>query len=498
MIRDIFKKFVTYGIGNLLQTGLNLILLPLYLRCFSPAEYGVISVLSVVISLLTLLSSAGVVNGLTRLFYENEGAVKSRLVCSSYVWYFFMAVVGGTIIYTQGHVLSRLLFKTDLQIYPIRMIGLIFFFTMVRTIPFYLLRLEKRALQFVGFSLLGFFLDFSFKLYFIVYLKRGIPGYFESTAIATVITFFGMFPIVRQHLNVFPDKVFLIKLLRLGVPYIFSGLAVWSLDVSDRLLLNHFSSESAVGVYSLAYTFANIFVIFLTTPVSLFMDPFFFGFAAEHPLPQTKELLQKMMIYFFLAGGILYLLIGLAGPEILRILVKPGGNAVGYLKAGELIPVLTWAPFLYFLTIPMTLSGLLIKKTEINSYVCFITAALNIVLNLFLIPRLGAWGAAISTFIAFFMLIIILDKWVNVLFDVGYPWLRVLKGLGYMGIAFALSWPLNFHSPWLSLMAKVIVGIGSFLALSWSGRGFLSPSEKINLMHLAEGIFSFIFRKRYV
>ena len=43
MKKELVKNIFTYGIGNVLQSALNLILLPFYLRFFKPEEYGVIS-----------------------------------------------------------------------------------------------------------------------------------------------------------------------------------------------------------------------------------------------------------------------------------------------------------------------------------------------------------------------------------------------------------------------------------------------------------------------
>ena len=70
MMRDAIKQFFTYGAGSIAQKALSFILLPLFLHFFEPEEYGVISLLLVVILLLSTLTDVGIVSGLHRLILK--------------------------------------------------------------------------------------------------------------------------------------------------------------------------------------------------------------------------------------------------------------------------------------------------------------------------------------------------------------------------------------------------------------------------------------------
>lgn len=59
MIKNAIKQFFTYGFGSVIQHALTFILLPLYLKIFEPKEYGIVSLLLVVVSLIITFANAG-------------------------------------------------------------------------------------------------------------------------------------------------------------------------------------------------------------------------------------------------------------------------------------------------------------------------------------------------------------------------------------------------------------------------------------------------------
>src|SRR5260370_5939033 len=130
MTRDVLTKFFTYGLGNILQSALGLILLPLYLRFLTPDEYGVISVLSVTMSLRALSISAGIMNGLIRLYYETEGLQRKKLIGTTWLWYLAVATLGGSILFIQARPLSTVFFRAEVYENSIRIVGVAFFFLM--------------------------------------------------------------------------------------------------------------------------------------------------------------------------------------------------------------------------------------------------------------------------------------------------------------------------------------------------------------------------------
>jgi O-antigen/teichoic acid export membrane protein len=252
--------------------------------------------------------------------------------------------------------------------------------------------------------------------------------------------------------------------------------------MSDRLILNYFCGEAVVGVYSLSYTFANLFSIFLSNPSGLFWLPFFFSYASKRSIEDTKRLLSRSLIYFFLAGGILYLAITLGIGDVLRIFTSLFASKEGYWHAAKLVPLLTLGPFLYLLSRQGMNALLLVKKPEFTAIAACFVAAANIGLNFLLIPRFGAFGAGLSTVIAYGLYLAIVYGWAQRLFPIKYNIIEIAKSSLFLAVGFIIGWHIRIIQPWASLFAKVIVGVAIFALSIWFISNILTKGERQGLI----------------
>ncbi|HQE92300.1 MAG TPA: oligosaccharide flippase family protein [Anaerolineae bacterium] len=496
MLKNILKKFLTYGVGNILQTALRFILLPLYLHFFPAADYGVISVLTTVMGLASLVLSAGVLNGLVRLYYEMEGTQLKKLVGTTWLWYVVVSGIGGLILLTQSSLICQLLFQAGDNEGAVQRLGWVFIFTQLQSVPYNLFRLEKKAGTYVGFSLFSFLADFILKLLFIVHWQRGVEGYFESGAIASGLTLVLMGLFSRRYVRFNFDWGLFKQLLRLGFPYIFSGLAVWGLEVSDRLLLLRFAGEAAVGVYSLSYNLANIFRIVLAAPASLLIDPFFFGYAARNAETDIKALLRRLLVYYCLIGSFVYLMISLGSGDLVRIFVTYFDANPQYLEAVQFVPLVTFAYLLYFATVSGSLAGLLVKKPEVTSTICIIAAAFNIGINFLVLPVLGALGAALTTVAGYLLLDGLLYLRMERIYPVGHDWKALARLAVCVLIALGAGWSIHLTAPWLSLVVKLTVGAVLFSVLTLTVGKVLTPAERTRGLSYLQSVSKKLARRR--
>lgn len=483
MIKDSLKQIFTYGTGTVAQSALAFILLPLYLRFFDPAEYGVVSLLLVAVSLFNLFANAGVVSGLHMLYYEAEAGERKKFVFATLLWYVFVAGALAAALVIAAQYLSELLFHTSDYAYAIRLVGGFFFFSMLMQIPLVIFRLEKKARHYVAFSLLKFIIDFVLKVVFIVSLGRGVNGYFESGVIANVIVLVSVLPFIWKYMGISFNTMHLKQLLRLGSPFILSTIAVWTLGMSDRLILNHFSGAAEVGIYSLANNFASLFNILLTSPFGLFWTPFFLSFAAERPTEDIKALFAKIIRYMFLIGSMLVLAISLGSGDVLRIFTDLFAAKAGYLEASGLVPILTMGVFFHFLHGLFAGPLFVVKRPKIVAVASLISAAANLGLNFLLIPRFGALGAALTTVFAYAIFMVLTYIWAQRLYSVNYRWRQLSIGFLFLIVSFTIGWQIGIAQPWISLFARVVVGAGAFLLLVWFLSGILSLHERHRLLH---------------
>ena len=488
MLKHALRQFFTYGSGSIAQTSLSFILLPLYLRFFEPAEYGVIALLLAVVSLLGLLAHMGMVSGLYRLYYGAKIGERKKLVGTTWFWYLFGAILGGAILFIYSSSISQLLFHSGDYSYPIRLVSGIFFFSMLEGVSLNVLRLEKKSGLYVGLSLVRLSINFGLKIYFIVSLGRGVAGYFESGVIAHGIALCFLLFFTLKYVSFSLNASYLKQLLRLGFPFVFSAIAVWTLEVSDRFILNLFWGGAAVGIYSLGYKFADLFKIFLFNPSALFWSPFFFSYAADRSPENTKKLLSRALVYFFVTGCILYLVISLGSGDVLRIITSLFAAKEGYLQAAMLVPLLTLGPFLYMLSRQAGDALLMAKKPEFTAIAACIAAAANVGLNFIFIPRFGAMGAAITTVIAYVLFNGLCYWWAQRIWPVNHDWKGIAKSVLFLAVAFVIGWQIVISQPWVSLFARMTAGVAVFGLCTWFITNILTKAERDSLIaYVADG-----------
>jgi O-antigen/teichoic acid export membrane protein len=159
---------------------------------------------------------------------------------------------------------------------------------------------------------------------------------------------------------------------------------------------------------------------------------------------------------------------------VLRIFTTYLKSNQQYLAASNLIPILTGAPLLYFLSTPAALSGLLIKKPAVTSAIFAASAALNAGLNALLIPPLGALGAALATLLAYLGMLIALYVWIEHAYPVGYAWSRLVLVITVLALLGSGALLLQIANPFVSLILR-----GGLFMLAFAGVAFvILPSHE--------------------
>ncbi len=485
MFARALRQFSTYGVGSISQSALRFILVPVYLSFLEPSEFGVISLLLVVASIVTIVAGAGALSGLHRLYYEVDVDEKRRLVGTTWSWYLLGSAFAWTLMWFNSSGFSRLLYGTGAYAYPLRLVAISCFLDPLQLMPFEVFRLERKAVHYVVFSLAKFALDFVLKLLFIVGMSRGISGYLESGVITSGVILLLMYPFVRRFVTVSRSFPNLRSVLRLGLPFVFSALSVWILTWSDRFILNYFSGQESVGIYSLAHTLARPFDVILYYPLTLLWFPFFFSFVVGREPDEVKSLLRKAVTYYTIAGCSLYLVIGLGSNDLLRIFNLFFGAKQEYLQASGLVGLVALAPLLYSVTGLIGTSLFLVKKPEYGALGVTVAAVLNVGLDLVFIPKYGGFGAAATTAFAYTVYLGLVYTWSQRRYYVNYNVAGLAKIFLFLGAAFAIGSWIELRNVWISVLLRLGVGIGVFWLSVWFLAAVLAEGEKREFVSIA-------------
>jgi PST family polysaccharide transporter len=183
------------------------------------------------------------------------------------------------------------------------------------------------------------------------------------------------------------------RLLRESWPLILSAVAVTTYMRIDQVMIAQMLGKTQVGLYTAATKLSEI-----TYFVPSILSAALFPSVVRSKALGAERYAARMQGYYDMSAGLAYLLIlplSIASPLIIHILYGKG-----YESSAGVLAVQAWA--LLFVYLGVARDQFLIAEgfLKFAFFSTFLGAFLNVVINLLLIPRWGAIGAASATVFA--------------------------------------------------------------------------------------------------
>lgn len=426
--RELLRHSLVYGAGRIVAALAALVLLPLYTRALTPADYGVIALLDVTLAVATSLVLTALGTGATRLQHDPAWRDEPHRVWTSA----FAALLACALPAALAGLALRRPLATALLGAEVEdgglYLGLLFL-----TLPLHLtaqlgfayLSARKRSGLLLGVQLPGMALRIALAVWWIVGLDAGVLGYLyaslAATAVEAAVLAGGIF--WRRPFAI--ETRLLRELGRFGWPLAVSGLASLAMHDADRYLLKALSGDlAAVGVYSLAYNLVQGVNGMLLTPFFLIWSTSLYEIAAR---ADRGETFARVFRAVSLLVALVLVAVALGARPLLRLLAAPA-----FYGAADLVPPLCLGFLCFTLHLFFSAPALLQGRSGAITVTALVAVGTNVALNLALIPSLGAYGAALAS-LATYAVYAFFGHWrYRRLEDLGFP-LRVLAlpvGLG--------------------------------------------------------------------
>lgn len=182
--------------------------------------------------------------------------------------------------------------------------------------------------------------------------------------------------------------------LIISLPLVFHGLSGVILGQSDRIMLERMVGLSEAGVYSFTYNFASI-INAVQGAINAIWTPFFFQYLNSHSVDEMRKHMRNFDILFS-ALSMGYLLVY---PEVFHLLA----NERYWGQMNIIIVLVSGFYWIHLYTYPANYE-VFKEKTNMLAAGSIGAAVLNVVLNVFLIGRWQAMGAAIATLASYIAL----------------------------------------------------------------------------------------------
>ncbi len=182
-------------------------------------------------------------------------------------------------------------------------------------------------------------------------------------------------------------------LLQQGWPVIFSGMAIMVYMRIDTVMLKMMQGDFAVGLYSAATRVSEVWY-FIPVAIVNSVSPAIMRVKNSPELfyGRLRKLFSLMTITACLIGSI----VALASHAIIRVLYSNS-----YSGAAPVLAVHIWASVFVFLGTAQTPWDIAKNMLRLSLYRTIAGAIINIAMNLYLIPKYSAMGAAVATVVSY-------------------------------------------------------------------------------------------------
>lgn len=470
-IKDLGRNLAVYGFGDVVTSIVSFLLLPIYVRYLSPADYGVISLLLLLEVVSKIVFRWGVDASFMRLYYDCEDD-RARQRLASTILFFLLLVNGAFLIaaLAVAPAIASHLFGTPGYANLLRLVLINTFVVGFYFIPFHVLRINRQSPQFIALTFTRSVATLAARLALVVGAGLGVTGVVVAdllvTAGFTLLLARWFAPLIRPMFSV----ALLREALAFGLPRVPHGIAHQVIGIADRYLLSRFVGWTEIGIYSIGASFGLALKLFLSA-FEYAWAPFYFAAMRE---PDAKETFSGVTTYGFAALALLAALLSAVAPDLVRLMTLPG-----FYAADAIVPWIALGVLLQGVYLLTSIGLNITKNTHYYAVATSIAAGASVGANLLLIPRFGAVGAAWSYAIAYGVLAGVSMRLSQRVYPIQYEWGRLAR-VGVAGIA-AYVVPLIVVPATVAPIAGVVLRGAAALvtfALMLSATGFADARER--------------------
>src|SRR6185437_515434 len=377
----------TYAIGNIARRFVGFVMLPIYTRYLTPADYGVIGLLTLALALFESVFGGRMGRAIPKFYYDAAdergrraviwGAVSLTALVSaaSMIAFVLLRGWGSQLLFgDRKYELALGLFAVNLLSRPIENAGMLY------------IRLQERSRLFLAVSMSKLALQIALNLLLVVYWREGVIGVVVSGIVSSSLFGIGLLTYIAACETPAFDGQLTRTMLKFSWPLWLSGLAGLYIGSSGGMYLRVFDSLSDVGRLELALRFAAVIGMLVWTPFLQHWEPMSFRYYKE------ADGKRKFQVAFTVISTLLFisgLAISIFSQPVIRIMA-----AQPFYGAAAIVPILTLGVIVTSLTSFFNFSFIATGHTKIHSLCQYMTALVITILYVGLVPAFGLVGAA--------------------------------------------------------------------------------------------------------
>ncbi len=459
--RRLARSSFYYGLGGVLSKLLGIVLLPVYTRYLTPADYGELALLLITGSIVAVLIQGGLGSAVFReVLYE--GSDEDRTLGTALRFMLGVGVVLVAALAGLAPQVSRLVLGTAEHSALFRVVFVTSLLQAVEALALARFRMRNQATGYAALASVRFATGAALNIVFVAVLRRGVEGLVVAILLNSTLYAACYLYVLRGAIRTGGSGAILGRLTAFGFPLVPAGLAALALTSIDRYLLRVFTTTEQVGLYSLGYS-AGLAVALAVQAVQLAWPAEAFAIARR---PDGPHVLARLVKYYLAVVGFGAVAVSAFATEILLVLATPA-----FYAAATVVPLIAVSHLLNGLRLVTNVGVGVRAKTTYTAVVMALGVATNVLLNVLLIPGWGMLGAAWAA-VAAYALMLAASLRVNLrLWPVRYDYSALARvTLALVGV-FAVCLRIDAGSVWTGIALKFLV-LGMYPVLLFVLRAF--------------------------
>jgi len=478
MIKEFLKDTIKYLPAQIVPGLVGLLSIPIITRLFNSNDYGNYSLVMATIMVLVTLQG-WLPMSIIRFFpsYEqnkNLDSFYTNIISLTFISLLALTLLYLIFLYSIKIHLSSNLFSLMYVGLGVLVVNVIFEMLQV------FIRVKRQIHWFSGFAIWKSIGSLAIALLLIIFYQRGIDSLLWGAILCGIIVLPLVWNKAFKGQSVFHFTIDLSSIKEMGrysFPLVVANLVAWILSLSDRYILQFFRDTQEVGIYSASYTIADRSIMLFSTLFMLASGPISMHIWEKEGENKSKEFVAKVTRY--------YLLVCIPAVVGLSFLSKP---IIHFLTSREyyegyiIIPFITAGTFFLGLQQRYQRGLLYHKKTNLIMISMLCAGLLNLVGNFILVPHYGYLAAALTTFISYVFLLILMIIFSRRYFVWGFPFKtlgKVTCASAIMGIVVSYICNRLTYSIQFNLILVICIGIVIYFILLFLFREFQQREQEI-------------------
>jgi O-antigen/teichoic acid export membrane protein len=448
---------LAYGSVDFFVKLTQFLVIPVYAYALTVSEFGILASLLVLSLLVATLANLGVNNGVQRYYFDSSvGSEERPLLVSTGLAQLVASSLATSLLLGLAVFAARDLLRDSYGLeWPLLALAvLIVVPDQIAQYCLDTLRLHFSPRRFAIVALAKNVAGLLLGIWLLVVLGWGVAGVLIGTLAGAVAAAPLGVALIRKDLVLGFSRQMARRVFAFGFPYVFVAAAYWIFNSMDRWVLMELGSLEELGIFSVAFRFAGV-IVFLTTAFGLAWSPFAYRQAEVDPAHRAQ--FARILSLWCVVLAMSALAMSLFAGEVVALLTPSE-----YWQAAPIVPVALAGLAVHGTTLITGIGISLAKRTSLLIWGAWLTALVNLLLNISLVPTYGAMGSAVATLFAYLLLTSFYFFWTQRLHRIPVEPRSLVASAVLIGLTLLSPLAISTEIDPLIMAAKLILLLAAF------------------------------------